>query len=480
MASLVFPTSSAPGVSPQDGAGRIVNGYAVKTEQGARGPLVWKRSAGLRETVSGITSHTHCRGLIEVAGTLLTVLGSRVYSVTESGEVFTATNLGALSGTDNVTIARNNAGTPNIVLVGSAGTFNLFTGSAPTSFADGDLPASNSVTGVNGYFIWTTAAGVLWASGLNAVTVASNANQTVQSNPHGLLRGVYFRNEFFAWGTDGASVFEETGTSPFPLEYKKIFIPVGLIGTHAITGFELGGPGVVVWVAPDYTVRRLNGYQGDVVSNEAVSAAIKSTADPSSAADPSAIEACCYTDGKNAFAVFTSPDEWTWELNLSTGAWDEKSSYGRPDWRGRKSVFAFDRWLVGDDLTGKLAAIDSTYKKEYTDALIWTLRSGPNAQYNTRDGLEFDITAALGNAAGDDPIETDPVIMIRYSCDGGYTWSSQFTRGLGAQGQGDRRVIVNRLGMLKAKGLVVEISISDPVAFEFYGAGTPRRLRAAA
>jgi hypothetical protein len=474
MPTLVFPTSSAPGKAPQEGAGRIVNGYAIKTEQGARGPILHKRSAGLRETVSGITQHSHCRGLGEVGGTLLIVLNERVYTVTESAGVFTATNQGALTGTDNVTIARNNAGTPNIVAVTDDGTFNLFVGSAPTSFADGDLPSVNSVTGVNGYFIWTTAAGVLWASGLNAVSVASNANQSTQTHPHGLLRGVFFRNEFFACGPDGLSVWDETGASPFPLEYKKIFIPVGLIGTHAITGFENGGPGVVVWVAPDYTVRRLNGYSPDVVSNDSVSNAIKS------AADTSLIEACCYTDGKNAFAAFTSPGEWTWELNLSTGAWDEKASYGRDDWRGRKSVFAFNRWLIGDDETGKLAAIDSTYKKEYADALIWLVRSGPNAQYNTRDGLEFDITAALGNAAGDDPIETDPVVMIRYSVDGGYTWSSQLTRALGQQGQADRRVIINRLGMLKAKGLVVEVSISDPVSFEFYGAGTPRRLMAAA
>jgi hypothetical protein len=106
---------------------------------------------------------------------------------------------------------------------------------------------------------------------------------------------------------------------------------------------------------------------------------------------------------------------------------------------------------------------------------VWLLRSGPNPGYPTQGGLEFDITAALGSAAGADPIETDPVMMIRYSVDGGYSFSNQLTRALGAQGQGDSRVILNRMGAIKAKGLVVETSISDPVAFEFYGAGTPRR-----
>jgi hypothetical protein len=469
MPALVFPTSSAPGVNPQEGAGRIVNGYAVKAEQGARGPIVWRRTAGLRDTGAEITDHIHCRGLIEIDGTVLMALGERVYSVSESGGVIIANNQGALTGADNVTIARNNASVPNIVAVTEDGTFNLFVSAPPTSFADGDLPSVNSVEGVNGYLIFTTAAGVLWATGLNAVTVASNANATVQTNPHGLSRGILFRNEFFACGPDGLAVWEDAALSPFPLEYKKIFITAGLIGSHAITGFEPRGPGVLVWIAPDFTVRKLNGYQAEVVSNDSVSHAIRT------AADSSLIEACCYTDGKNAFAAFTSPDEWTWELNLSTGAWNEKVSSGRGDWRGRKTVFAFNQWLAGDDLTGNVAIIDSTYKKEYNDALTWLVRSGPNAQYNTRDGLEFDITAALGNAAGADPIETDPVIMVRYSVDGGYKWSNQLTRALGRQGQGDIRPIVNRLAAMKSKGLVVEVSVSDPVAFEFYGAGTPRR-----
>jgi hypothetical protein len=63
-------------------------------------------------------------------------------------------------------------------------------------------------------------------------------------------------------------------------------------------------------------------------------------------------------------------------------------------------------------LTGKLGSLDPTYKKEYADALIWQLDSGNNAAFPARVNVSARrISTSLrprGNAAGDDPIETDP------------------------------------------------------------------------
>ncbi len=35
----------------------------------------------------------------------------------------------------------------------------------------------------------------------------------------------------------------------------------------------------------------------------------------------------------------------------------------------------------------------------------------------------FDFAVGVGNAPGQDPIETDPSVEISYSDDGGYTWN---------------------------------------------------------
>lgn len=475
MGAIVFPTSSSPGVNPQEGSGRLVNGYAVKTEQGSRTPILWKRSAGLRELLY-ITGHSHCRGSIVVGSTLLVVLSERVYAVTLSGTTFTATNLGALAGTLPVTIARNNAATPNIVAVTENGTFNLFTNSAPTSFADGDLPSSNSVAVVNGYFIFTTGAGEIWATGLNAVTVASDAFTSAQMKPDGLLRGIAHRGEFFAMGQDSIEVFKDAGLTPFPLQNQKIVIPRGLAGTNAVAGWEDGWANEMIWAADDNVVYRLDGYTPTPISNDAVSLAIETCA------DKSLLQACVYMDGKNAFWALTSPGEWTWEYNKTTDRWNERESYGRTDWRGRCTIRAFDRWIIGDDETGKFYHIDATYKKEESDPLIWMLESGDNANFPARlviPRADFDFTAALGSAPGADPIETDPVVMISWSLDGGYSWGNEVTRALGAQGVADVLVSVARIGMSKGKGVRFRLRVSDPVHIGFAGGTIPAIARAA-
>jgi hypothetical protein len=468
MSAIVFPVSSAPGAALQESAGRLINGYAVKTEQGAPSPMLWRRSAGLR-LLFEIGGHAHCRGAILAGSTLLVVLDQRVYAVTHANGVFTATNLGALPGTDLVTIARNNAATPNIVAVCEAGAFNLFVGSAPTNFADGDLPSVNSVAGMNGYLIFTTGAGAIWATDLNAVTVQSDARTVAQMKPDALLRGVAFRGEFFAFGTESIEVYDDVGTNPFPLQYKSM-VPRGLIGTHAVAGFEDGWANELIWVGEDGNVYLLDGYTPKPVGNDDVSRAV------SAASNRAAIEACVYMDGKNPFFAVTSPGEWTWEYNVATAAWNERRSYGRADWRARRAIRAFDRWIAGDDTTGRFAAIDNAYAREHGGALVWRLESGANAQFPQRIVIpraDFNFTAALGAAPGEDPIETDPQVMIAWSLDGGYAWGDPVMRALGREGEAAKAVTVNRIGATKGKGVRFRLEISDPVHIGFMGGEMP-------
>lgn len=468
MAAIVFPTSSAPGIKPQDGSGRIINGYAVKTDQGSRAPLKWVRSAGLRKIVSDITGNSHCRGMILVGSTLLVVMDSRVYAVTESGSVFSSSNLGALSGSDAVTIAQNNAGTPNIVVVCDAGTFNLFTGSAPTSFADGDLPSVNSVTAINGYLVFSTGGGEIWSTDLNSVSVQSDAFTSAEMP---LRRVIMFRDELFAMGADGIKVYDEVGSTPFPLSYKKIRIPRGLCGTHAVVGNVAGWADELIWAGEDNIVYRLDGYTAVPISNDDVSRAIET------AADRTLIEASAYMDGRNAFFVLTSPGEWTWECNVTTGfEWNERQSYGIDDWRARQSIRAFEKWIVGDKTTGKMFSIDNTYRREEDDALIWTLESGDNANFPSRIAIGpayFDFTAAVGISDGLAPYETDPHVLISWSLDGGFTFGNELSRALGAEGEGGRLVGISSVGMTKAKGVRFKLRVSDPVEVTFKGGQLP-------
>jgi hypothetical protein len=65
----------------------------------------------------------------------------------------------------------------------------------------------------------------------------------------------------------------------------------------------------------------------------------------------------------------------------------------------------------------------------------------------------------------------DPQVMLRWSDDGGHTWSNSHWRSMGLVGQWGRRVIWRRLGMtLKLRDRVYEVSGTDPIKIAIMGA----------
>jgi hypothetical protein len=65
----------------------------------------------------------------------------------------------------------------------------------------------------------------------------------------------------------------------------------------------------------------------------------------------------------------------------------------------------------------------------------------------------------------------DPQVMLRWSDDGGHTWSNNHWRSMGKTGEYGRRVIWRRLGMtLKLRDRVYEVSGTDPIKIAIMGA----------
>ena len=61
--------------------------------------------------------------------------------------------------------------------------------------------------------------------------------------------------------------------------------------------------------------------------------------------------------------------------------------------------------------------------------------------------------------------------MLRWSDDGGHTWSNEHWVGMGKLGEYGKRVIWRRLGMTtKLRDRVYEVSGSDPVKIAIMGA----------
>ena len=436
MPPIPTPVSSSPGMRPEEGAGRLVNCFAEKAETGARYPVIWRRSAGLRQGIDLNTSgHIHMRGGIILGAALVGVFDTRVYAIGLTGTMWTATDLGALAGSDPVTTARNNAGPPyDVVCVSeSGGCFNLFSNSAPTAFADADLPQPNSVSSLDGYFLWTIGDGRIFASELNSVDVHTNSFTTEQ-NLGTLLRGVTFRGEWYAFGQKGCGVYKDIGTSPFPLQ-RQFEVGKGIAGTYAVAGWEEGWIKQLIWVGEDGVVYQLNGYTPQPISLPDVARDIERAI---LAGAGGLLEATVYMQGNHAFWRLTWPDHWTWEFNATTQNWHQRESYGRTDCRASCSVWAFNRWVQGDRATGKVFQVDDTYYHEDGQPLVFEIETGIVANFPGRLAVhraDFDFETAVGVASGTDPIETDPTVQISWSRDGGYIVWPAGKQEIGAAGQ---------------------------------------------
>jgi hypothetical protein len=446
---IPFPTSNAPGRAPGEGAGRLVNCYAYSDGAAPR----WRPLPGLLDFST--LPFSPIRGMMENSGLLIVVAGQSVFLVVGDG-TFQALEE-RVYGDGPVTIARNNASIPQVTISGSGGAF-VIDGTVLNGYPDPDLPTPNSVTFLDGFFLWTTAGGVIWASGLNDEGIDALSQSKAEARPDGLLRGIVAGEQFFAMGTETIEVWQDAGTAPFPLSRSTV-IPIGLLAQWAVAGFEPGWGGPLIFVADDGSVRSLDGYTPTRISTEDLERLIETVADKRT------LIASVHTFGGNLIWSLSSPD-WTWEFNVTTSKWHERQSYGASRWKGGLTAKAFGKWIVADRSSGQLYALDPETRSEGGDPLVWGLDSGPVKQFPSRiqvPGAAFDFV--LGQGA----LGANPQVMLSWSHDGGGRWANPITRSLQKQGAFAGRVSINRVGLSSPAGVRWRFRVSDPAYTSFAG-----------
>lgn len=461
-APITFPLSTAPGVNSTESGGRLINAYAEPMNQGARNAWRWTRVAGLRlATTVGIADF---RGAIIVGAVLYVINGAKAYTVTKAGTVYTVNELtGSVGGDGPVIMARNMRAGTQILIVHSGGMSKIEAG-VVADFSDVDLPATNSVDFMDGFFFVTSADGRVFASGLNDITFNSLDYATAESSPDGLVRAVSFGRDLLLMGTVTTEFWGNTGNATgFPFSRGPV-VPVGLKGPYAIAGMGFGFPEPLAWVANDNTVRRLNGYSPEVISIPALERLIENVAD---VAD---LQAMAYVTAGRAFWVLSGPG-WTWAFDMRTGNWHERQSYGSDRWRVHLGVNAFGEWVTFDRDTAKMFKIDKGYRYEDSDPLIWEVRSTQDHRFPGRlrvNRASFNFETGVGNDTGISPIETDPQVSISWSNDGGRTFGNSLLRSLGTQGE-QRSIDIWNCGLTGPNGRQWRLQCSDPVEVSMIG-----------
>jgi hypothetical protein len=380
--NIPFPLSTFPGSTPQESAGRLINCTAEPLGPNGPSQAAWHRQPGL--SPHAITVQTGYRGGLLVNNLAYEIFSGEAITVDATGNVV---QLSTLPGTKKVSIARDQAASPHIVVVdldngafantGGGGAFASYNGS-------GSLPTPNSVTFQDGYFFFGIADGRMFASGINALTQNSLTFATLQAKADVVgQRLIAFSGLLFGFTSGTCEAWQDTAQPSPAFPYSRLqVIPWGLIQPNAIAGFETGFD-VLMWVAQDFGVYQLQ--PGSLAPNKISPPDLDRLIEAQVKAGDT-LEASCYAfAGKKFWALSSSL--WTWEFNVGSNNWNERQSlsggiYGR--WRATGGHPAFGKWLCGDTQGSTLCFIDDTNFTELGKPQLYRIESSPVADFPNR------------------------------------------------------------------------------------------------
>lgn len=451
---LLLGLQSSPGRHTVDGGGRLINAYVEEADAKGRAQFPVWAIEGLAPFAT-LPAGGAYRGGIALGLYGYVVSGTTVYKIDSAGAV--SATIGTYPGTEPVFMARNRKTTPQIMLC-SAGQRYLIESDAIATIADADLPATTSCCTVAGYFIATMEDGRFFISTIDEGTAWDAGDvATAESSPDSLYVAHARGQELLLFGGTSVEFWAHTGASAFPFERIQgtTLSSLGIMARNSVRDLN----GVVIFVASDGTVRLLNGYSPERISTHDVERSIDQVADKDT------IVATAYSiRGHHFYGI--SCASWSWFFDATTGLWHERSSHGETRWRGEGFVEIDGVRAVGDFESGLLYELDpDTYTEGDSGHLVWTIRTPPMHAYPNRLGINrlfIDAIPGVGLNSATDAL-ANPMMMLRWSDNGGRTWSNQRTANVGAIGEFNKRVVFNRLGQTREDGRIFEIAMSAAV-----------------
>lgn len=313
----------------------------------------------------------------------------------------------------------------------------------------GDFPGANSVTYIDGYFVFTNndidasffTCRLLDPTSFDALDFAyTDAVPNVARRVMTLKGELWFMGDMAAevWYDAGSSGLETTpGISFFPFRRRAGgVIPYGAdsIKTCAIVD------GSMFWVARNGTVFRSVGYTAQRVSTHAIEESIRQ------AGAPNAVCGLGYVQGGHSFYCVTYGPT-TLVYDVATKVWHERSSVQTTGAWLPLSIGQYgDIPLFGASNSGKLLTAipfletdDGVNQSRLVQ--LPPLWGGTSRAFCSRLEVELEIGQPR-NPAG---------VQLQWSDDGGYTWTAGRAMQTNNSGQYRKRVFTTRLGSFRQR-----------------------------
>ena len=447
---------------------RMVNLFAEGIPEGGKEAAFLNRAPGLR--LLATVGDGPIRGLWRMGNYGYVVSGKELYRLNAD---WTSLYIGNLSGTGPVSIADN--GTQMFIACNGPSFIYNSTTEEFAQIADTDFPGAVTVGYLDGYFVFNEPQSQrVWVTSLlDGTAIDPLEFASAEGSPDQLVAAIVDHREAWLFGTNSIEVWYDAGSADFPLQrIQGAFNEIGLAAAYSVAKLDNG----LFWLGSDSRgqgiVYRSNGYTGKRISTHAVEWQIQQYGDISDAIGYT------YQQDGHAFYVLVFPSEdTTWVYDVSTELWHERAGFYEGQFvrhRGNCQMAYNGEVVIGDFENSNVYAFDLNVYADNGSIQRWlrswrALPTGKNDLNRTaQHTLQLDCETGVGLNTGQG---SDPQVMLRWSDDGGHTWSNEHWSSMGKIGRYGYRTFWRRLGMtMKIRDRVYEVSGTDPVKITIMGA----------
>jgi hypothetical protein len=485
--------------SPNAADNQLINLFPEMIPEAGKEPAFLQRAPGLR--FLAYVGNGPVRGLWTFGAYGYAVSGDKLYQI---DNMWVVTEKGTVAGSGPVSMVDN--GTQLFIAAGANGYIYNASTDVFAQITDPDFPGASTVGFIDGYFVFTEPnSQKFWVTELlDGTSVDPLDFASAEGSPDDLVSLIVDHREVWLFGQTSVEVWYNAGLPDFPLSrIQGAFNEIGCAARASVAKLDNG----VFWLGADARGRgivyRSQGYNGQRISTHAVEWQIQQYTDISDAT------AYTYQQDGHSFYVLNFPSaDITWVYDVATLSWHQRAGWLNNRYtrhRGDCQMSYNAEIVVGDYLAGAIYAYDPTVYTEAGTVQKW-LRSwralptgANNLSRTTHHALQLDCESGVGlNGyassdiisittedsvsletesgflldAGTTPTQgADPQVMLRWSDDGGHTWSNEHWKSMGRIGETGARVIWRRLGMtMKLRDRVYEVSGTDPVKIAIMGA----------
>jgi hypothetical protein len=427
------------------------------------------------------------------AVTGLTTVNNGVYTVVPGTPSATTTSGNGTGLTLTLTFGTGTGNTGSYVVtpsqtVSSTTLYALNFSVLPTT--DGAFSGADVVDIVDNYFVYNRPGTQQWGSSNPLSPISSSlAFSSKDGAPDNLISMIVDHREVYLLGENSSEVWVDSGL--FPFAFQRI---PGTSTQHGIAAkfsvARLGNSFAYLSknIRGDGQIMMMNGYTPTRISNHAVENSIEGAVISDARAWTYLIE------GHEVYVISFPTLDLTWAYDIASGMWhkwlwvDNNNVFHRH--RGNCHSHFQNMSLVGDWENGQIYMLDpntytdsgqeirrvrraphlvSDFQRQFFSELQILFQPGVGlngnvtGQYSPTNGVAGVGVAGLA-IAGQANLATlgaNPQAMLRWSNDGGSTWSNEHWVSIGVQGRYKNRAIWRRLG--QARDRVYEVVVTDPI-----------------